>query len=488
MKSIIKLIKNNRILHFLVVVGFFSACTPDMDDQELGPKPEASFTVTPVEGRFNTYLLTSEINAATFQWDKGDGFEPGAKVDTAYFPMAGQYTVKMNAFTQGGMVTTENIVTVDENDPSAACVGNAVALLTGCGESQTWVLAGGGSLAVGPTDGSTVWWEIPDGEVEMRNCVLNDQFTFYEDGTFAFDNLGDVWVEGNSLLGLESGDACADWSSIGPDYAAWGPGSDYTYEASSSEITLSGEGAFLGLYKVANVGEIQTPDEAGGSVTYTVLELTAESLVVEINFGGGIWTYTFIPEGTEVEEPGEPAGNWYDGLTEGDDVITGGAIPTEENWTVFVPGADPTAKITFDENGAVIGNLTESGANGGIWQSFEVKADQQYKFSANVKGGGAVNSWFEVYFGTTEPINGTDYSEGLYTGLNTWDGCGADAYDGDLAILACKNDAIGTDAKGLVTFEEAGTVYILIKGGNLDDGTLGADGVLISDIKLVEMN
>lgn len=487
MKLTIKLI-TDKLLLLLAVVGFLGACTPDEEDYELGPKPEASFTITPVEGEVNTYLLTSETKAASYQWDTGFGFAMGEKVDTAYFPMAGEYTVKMNAFTQAGMVTAENTVTVAENDPAAGCFGDNLALLTGCSDSQTWVLAGAGSLAVGPADRSTVWWEVPEGEVEMRNCVLNDQFTFYADGTFAFDNLGDVWVEGNSLLGLESGDACADWSSIGPDYAAWGASSDHTYEVSSNEITVNGEGAYLGLYKVANVGEIQMPVEAGGSITYTILEITDKKLVVEIDFGGGIWTYTFKPEGLE-EDPDdeEPVGNWYDGLVAGADVVTGGDMTSDEFWTVFNPGTGTQATTEFTESGLKFSNSTTEDTHVAVWQAVEVEAGQKYKFSAHVTGSGAANTWFEIYFGETEPVEGTDYTVGGYTGLNTWAGCGVEPFEDDLATIGC-NDAPGTGTQGLATFDESGTIYLVIKAGSNGGGSFGTDGITISDVELVEMN
>lgn len=475
-----KKIKLNHIWSYLAIViaiaGF--SCTPEDEELELGPKPDASFTITPVEGKINTYLLISDIKAATYQWDKGIGFKPGNDVDTAYFPLAGTYTVKMNAFTQGGMVTAENSVTVAENDPAAGCVGDEIALLTGCGDSQTWVLAGAGSLLVGPADGSgDVWWQIPAGEVEARNCVLNDQFTFFADGTFAFDNLGDIWVEASSPLGLSTTDACTSWEDVGAEYGAWGPNDNFTYSVASNKITVTGEGAFLGLYKAANGAEVQTPAEAGGSVTYDIVELTTNKLVVEINYGDGIWKFTFKPEGAEDE------GDWFDGLTEGENVIAGADMTSDEFWNISDTGG-PVTTTEFTEEGLKFSNTEDTHVK--VWQAIEVEAGQKYKFSATVKGSGAENSWFEIYFGTSVPADGADYSDGAYTGLNTWAGCATSEFEGDLALVGC-NDAPGTGQKGLVTFEESGTVYFVIKAGS-SGGNLGTDGITISNVKLSEMN
>src|SRR5687768_11721687 len=71
-----------------------TAC--DYDVKELGPKPVASFTVTPIAGQTNKYLLTStSTNAFRFDWDKADGsgFLRGKAVDTVYFPDKGTYNV-----------------------------------------------------------------------------------------------------------------------------------------------------------------------------------------------------------------------------------------------------------------------------------------------------------------------------------------------------------------------------------------------------------
>ncbi len=70
-------------------------------------------------------------------------------------------------------------------------------------------------------------------------------------------------------------------------------------------------GAFLGIYKVGGgVGAVGEPQE---SVTYSIVELTADKLVIEYVYGeeAGKWRFTFRPEGTdpgeEPEEPEEPS-------------------------------------------------------------------------------------------------------------------------------------------------------------------------------------
>ncbi|MEQ9053030.1 MAG: hypothetical protein RLP11_22110, partial [Marinoscillum sp.] len=89
-------------------------------------------------------------------------------------------------------------------------------------------------------------------------------------------------------------------------------------------------------------------------------------------------------------------------------------------------------------------------------QAVDVAAAQKYRLKATVVDPGATGSWIEFYVHSTEPSDGTDYTQGrIEIGENT-------------------------------SFEEAGTVYFLIKVGSWD-GNLGS-GVTIDDAQLVELN
>ena len=63
---------------------------------------------------------------------------------------------------------------------------------------------------------------------------------------------------------------------------------------SGNTITVNGVGAHLGLPKVHNGGELTSLSEAAGieSITYNIVEMEAERMIVDIEFGGnGFWTY-----------------------------------------------------------------------------------------------------------------------------------------------------------------------------------------------------
>jgi hypothetical protein len=74
----------------------------------------------------------------------------------------------------------------------------------------------------------------------------------------------------------------------------------YTYDATATTLTLSGEGAFMGLPKANNAGELPNVD-VPTSITYTITEFVREGsgkrLVLDIECGTGLWwRFTFVSQ------------------------------------------------------------------------------------------------------------------------------------------------------------------------------------------------
>src|SRR5687768_11789885 len=103
----------------LLSATIFSACKYDVAD--LMPKPDASFTITPITGQVNKYLLTStSSNSYRYDWDKATGsYIQGKQVDTVYFPDKGTYTIKLLAYGQSGLDTASQTLNVAIDDPAA---------------------------------------------------------------------------------------------------------------------------------------------------------------------------------------------------------------------------------------------------------------------------------------------------------------------------------------------------------------------------------
>lgn len=149
-------------------------------------------------------------------------------------------------------------------------------------------------------------------------------------------------------------------------------------------------------------------------------------------------------------------------------LVKGGKFENAEDyaeWTVLNIG-NPGTTWTFNPGTATIsgGGWNQQA----IYQAIQVEANKEYSIDMIVSGAGAVNTWFEVYASPTAPTPGTDYSaDGRRIGLSTWDGCATSAFNGKLSIVGC----VGSG--NVVSFPQAGTIYLLIKCGGENIGTTG---------------
>jgi hypothetical protein len=155
-------------------------------------------------------------------------------------------------------------------------------------------------------------------------------------------------------------------------------------------------------------------------------------------------------------------------------------VSTKAFWTVDTLNAPSPTSWAFSEGSLSFWNELGNQTNIMVWQPIYVEKGKEYLFSAHVKGGGASNMWFEVYFGSTVPAKGADYSDNKYIALSTWGGCGVEAVDGDLAIIGC--DGAGKDAAGIITFENTGVIYFGIKTGVWDGSFTNA--ISIDDVSV----
>lgn len=118
--------------------------------------------------------------------------------------------------------------------------------------------------------------------------------------------------------------------------------------------------------------------------------------------------------------------------------------------------------------------------NVGIFQPIEVEGGVTYQIQMDISGSGMSDSWFEVFVGTAEPALGQDYSSGgILMGLNTWDGCGGEPFDGPLSTLSCSAGS----TNGIFEFSETSSAYLVIKAGGAN---LGTEGVTIDNVTIRE--
>ncbi|TCZ72972.1 hypothetical protein [Flaviaesturariibacter aridisoli] len=283
----------------LVVSVGFAACKYDVKDLE--PAPKASFTVTPIAGQTNKYLVTStSTNAFRYDWALNSGaYATRQAVDTLYFPDRGNYTIRLLTYGQGGVDSARQTLNVPNDDPAAITPQK---ILTG-NSTKTWILKpGSAALVVGPTDNS-VWWSNGAADVTAadRTCLFNDEYTFKMDGSFLFDDKGDMRVDDESgqpwpadMAGAGTTNiACYPVAQIQPQYRAWGSG-NFAYQViNNNQLKVIGNGAHLGLYKAGQNGTIAAPEPEN---TYEIMSIDQNQLVVRKMYGWGYWKFTLVPK------------------------------------------------------------------------------------------------------------------------------------------------------------------------------------------------
>ena len=157
----------------------------------------------------------------------------------------------------------------------------------------TWMLAPmAGALKVGPEAGSGEWWSNSEDDVTNRACFFDDHYVFNADGSFQNIQGEDTWLE--PWQGVDSEQCGAPVAPHdGSNPATW------EYNDASGEVTLTGVGAYLGLPKAVNAGELPNVD-VPESVTY-MATLEGDMMTLVIECGTGVfWTFKFVPSQTSV--------------------------------------------------------------------------------------------------------------------------------------------------------------------------------------------
>uniref|UniRef100_UPI00404A8120 PKD domain-containing protein n=1 Tax=Flavobacterium sp. TaxID=239 RepID=UPI00404A8120 len=157
---------------------------------------------------------------------------------------------------------------------------------------------------------------------------------------------------------------------------------------------------------------------------------------------------------------------------QGPNVLLNGEFNGTAPW-IILPISDGV-NVSFDNNDAKW--TGGGGGHVGIYQPFQVLANNLYQISMDIKGGPLTDSWFEVYVGMQVPVDGQDYTDGgMRLTLNTWAGCGNTPFDDDFSAISCAGSG------STFEFPTAGTAYIVIRGGGSD---FGSNGVTVDNVAI----
>lgn len=316
-----RLIKFGMAVLFVAGIAWFSSC--DKDETDLEVLASFSFKIDTVDFKQVTFTNWSK-NYTTVSWDFGDNSATSAELNPVHtYAALGTYQVVLTAtWAEGGNTTHNYTATIEIKDPNAE-------LTKLVGEtSKTWKLlrdvsTGNYPLEVGPIDHSVIWWAVGlnNNELNIRTCMLNDEWTFHRDGTLVFDAKGDFWREGGIFPGANVCGSTDDMVNLeGEDCAAWGGGTHRFELVNGAEQKLKaiGNGAFIGFFKSATDYEVTKLDPmVQDSVVYNVVKLTdgtTDTLIVEANYRfelpdpepQGYWRYVLVHYDNPEDEPPMP--------------------------------------------------------------------------------------------------------------------------------------------------------------------------------------
>lgn len=151
----------------------------------------------------------------------------------------------------------------------------------------TWQMVNeAGSLGVGPAVGDISWFSCDAGCVQERACYFDDTYTFSADGSFTngFGASGESWIE--AWQGVAN-DSCDD--PVSPHDGS--NSASYVYNQQNNTITLNGTGAYIGLAKATNAGELPNVP-VPSQVTYNITSLNSTSMEIYVESGDGVfWQY-----------------------------------------------------------------------------------------------------------------------------------------------------------------------------------------------------
>ena len=279
-----------RILSIVILTFLVTSCSEVVPS--LGPITVADYSIEFIDSNNIKLTSTATENPFIYIWDIEDVGEFEGKQVEVQVASSGIYNVSHTSVNQGGSdVKTGQFEILKDLD--VPCTG-AFQFLTEC-SNKTWKLAPEeGALWVGP-DLSTTWWSSPSTSPADRPCLFNDKWIFSEDGTFDYDAQGDVW--GESYMGI-SPDQCVPESALQSPHSAW-TSAVHSFEFipetidHPDQIKVNGLGAFIGIPKPTNTGEVSSPVT---SITYDIVSTYSQGgsdyMILEINFGPGIWRYT----------------------------------------------------------------------------------------------------------------------------------------------------------------------------------------------------
>ena len=282
----------------IAVLGILLAsCEPtEIQKPDVGAAPTANdlqITMTPGNDAFHFVMENTSTVAGIANWDLGNGTKITGEKVTAYYPVAGTYTITLTLYTKGGnaskkadQVTTETDWTYFSDPVIIMLCGGPDAV-----NGKTWVMdsLAQGHMGVGPDLlNSMMWWSAGPLAKSFKG-LYDDELTLkLTDFVAIYDNKGVSYVKDFRITDpayshprINDTDYMVDYP--GPINGSWAmnkkDGVKYLNLSATSPIfPCFDTGAKDGEYQILNI-------------TDNSLELAC------IGGDGNAWHYLLIPKG-----------------------------------------------------------------------------------------------------------------------------------------------------------------------------------------------
>jgi len=401
----------------IAMLGMFTSCDKD-DDTTSAADPFADFDYEiSEENALEVSFTNKSTNSETYNWEFGDGETSTEENPVHEYAEGGTYDVTL---------TSTNADDVSTDVTKSLSLGSN--LLAGS-DSKTWKLfREGTSMGVGPNpEEARIWWSLEnDGS---RPCVYQHEFTFNFDGTFEFNDNGIFWGEEAVFADTDVVGTCFEATadnmvnSEGDDVSAWLSGThDYEFDAEAGEVTLIGDGAWMGMPQLGTSGESIVPE---GSTTFNV-EITEHEgydlMVISYHYEEDelYWDFTYVSYSdpslepdlvTDEEEWGEDLAD----ITPDEMFLTFASRDDAEMATIDTVGSASTVEFGVEDPldaNALVGEFTRT--EGEQYQELMFRASPEPK---DIQFDNFTTVSFDVYVPNTIDFDGTDLQKNLEFGF-----------------------------------------------------------------------
>ena len=250
-------IRFRYVLSALVMGGLMTACQPDEVTTGNGLSDagvSADFTVVPVEGQPNRFLLQAETpNVLKSRWDVGDGFYSGSMNEEIFLPDAGTYMVSHIAVGRGGLTNmTSQEINVATSDPVAGNIIKGGTFATAEDQAQwtvlkisdsgtSWSFGENGATVTGGGYNQQAIYQPVQVEAGRKYTIdmkvsgsgsVNTWFEVYASPEAPVQ--GQDYTAGGRLMGLSTYDGCANdpFDAKLSKYGCVGSGNQITFDQS----------------------------------------------------------------------------------------------------------------------------------------------------------------------------------------------------------------------------------------------------------------